>query len=93
MSGERYEQVGTVASWGGGLIKVLILREVERYPKNGTPVYVKVPDPERCPTCESDNPAVEIMPAHIESEDQVLGFLCGEGRCPDPWHSTPRPGE
>lgn len=21
------------------------------------------------------------------AQDQVLGFLCGEGRCSDPWHT------
>lgn len=39
------------------------------------------------PSGATDDPAVEIMPTHIESEDQVLGFLCGEGRCSDPWHT------
>ena len=94
MSGEREVQVGW---WWPGDRTLNIVRPTDDHAHwlaaGWQPVYVKVPDPdpERCPTCGSDNPGVEIMPAHIESEDQLLGFLCGEGRCPDPWHSTAAP--
>lgn len=90
--GERYEQVGWLHDEGRMFVSgIKALPEGQPQPEGWRPVYVKVPEPERCPTCGSDNPGGEIMPAHIESEDQLLGFLCGEGRCPDPWHSTAAP--
>lgn len=38
---DEYEVLGWVLDWGGGMVDVIVHRDLMDYPANGTPVYVK----------------------------------------------------